>query len=436
MRKLRCIMVLFLGVMYNCYAQHSTTTTTQKKNSSKPNVEINVTKKVEINIFGDGNSTTKTKTNSSKSSNNKNESAPSTSNSSSSASSSNTLEAFGKYDFVQGEKVIALEDFEQTNLGDFPTRWNTNGSAEVVTLNIKEGKWLQLGEKTTIFPEFIKSLPENFTFEFDLACAQPFNYLTQEFFFGFVSLQKPSVDFAKWSTAKRGESGFIFGLHPSVLASKTLGRANYKIIAGSKETMKNSVQTTQFCHVSKPVVHVAVWRQGDRIRLYLNEEKTWDLPKAFVDTKFNGIVFYTGAVKTQNDKYYISNLRLAVGEPDTRNKLINDGKFSTTGILFDVNSDKIQPTSYGVLKEIANTLDENTGVKIKIVGHTDSDGDDASNMALSKKRAEAVKAFLNKEFGIDKSRMETDGKGETQSADKSNTAEGKANNRRVEFIKL
>lgn len=434
MRELKFLTFLFLWVMYNSYAQNSTTVTTQKKNSSKPNVEINVTKKVEINIFGDGNS--KTKTNSSKSSNNKNESAHSTSNSSSSASSSNSLEDFGKYDFVKGEKVIALEDFGQANLGDFPTRWNTNVCAEVVTLNIRDGKWLKLSEKTTIFPEFIKSLPENFTFEFDLACAQPFNYLTQEFFIGFVSMQKPSVDFAKWSTAKRGESGFIFGLHPSVLASKTLGRANYKIISGSKETMKNSVQTTQFCHVSKPVVHVAIWRQGDRIRLYLNEEKTWDLPKAFADTKYNGIVFYTGAVKTQNDKYYISNLRLAVGEPDTRNKLINDGKFSTTGILFDVNSDKIQPTSYGVLKEIANTLVENTGVKIKIVGHTDSDGDDASNLALSKKRAESVKAFLNKEFGIDKSRMETDGKGETQPADKSNTAEGKANNRRVEFIKV
>ena len=434
MRELKFLTFLFLWVMYNSYAQNSTTVTTQKKNSSKPNVEINVTKKVEINIFGDGNS--KTKTNSTKNTSNKNESDASSSSSSSSASSSNSLEDFGKYDFVQGEKVIALEDFGQANLGDFPTRWNTNGSAEVVTLNIKDGKWLKLSEKTTIFPEFIKSLPENFTFEFDLACAQPFNYLTQEFFIGFVSMQKPSVDFAKWSTAKRGESGFIFGLHPSVLASKTLGRANYKIISGSKETMKNSVQTTQFCHVSKPVVHVAIWRQGDRIRLYLNEEKTWDLPKAFADTKYNGIVFYTGAVKTQNDKYYISNLRLAVGEPDTRNKLINDGKFSTTGILFDVNSDKIQPTSYGVLKEIANTLVENTGVKIKIVGHTDSDGDDASNLALSKKRAESVKAFLNKEFGIDKSRMETDGKGETQPADKSNTAEGKANNRRVEFIKV
>ena len=60
MRELKFLTFLFLWVMYNSYAQNSTTVTTQKKNSSKPNIEINVTKKVEINIFGDGNSKTKT----------------------------------------------------------------------------------------------------------------------------------------------------------------------------------------------------------------------------------------------------------------------------------------------------------------------------------------------------------------------------------------
>ena len=71
-----------------------------------------------------------------------------------------------------------------------------------------------------------------------------------------------------------------------------------------------------------------------------------------------------------------------------------------------------------------------------LLGHTDSDGDDASNLDLSKRRAEAVKNALEKEFSIDGSRMQTDGKGETQPVDKNNTVTGKANNRRVEFIKL
>lgn len=127
---------------------------------------------------------------------------------------------------------------------------------------------------------------------------------------------------------------------------------------------------------------------------------------------------------------------MAVGAPDTRHKFLEIGKYSTTGIKFDVNSDKIKGESYGTLKDFAAVMTENPDVKVKIVGHTDSDGDDASNMTLSKKRADAVKAALNKEFGIDNSRMETEGKGETQPAEANTSAEGKANNRRVEFIKL
>jgi len=75
-------------------------------------------------------------------------------------------------------------------------------------------------------------------------------------------------------------------------------------------------------------------------------------------------------------------------------------------------------------------------VKVKIIGHTDADGDDGNNLALSKKRSESVKEALSKDFGIDKSRLETDGKGESEPASANTTAEGKANNRRVEFVKM
>ncbi|GIV28162.1 MAG: hypothetical protein KatS3mg027_1976 [Bacteroidia bacterium] len=91
--------------------------------------------------------------------------------------------------------------------------------------------------------------------------------------------------------------------------------------------------------------------------------------------------------------------------------LIETGKFSTTGIKFDSGSDKIKPESYGTLKEIAQVLKEFPGVKIKIVGHTDTDGTPEKNLDLSKRRALSVKNALIKEFGIDASRMETDGKG-------------------------
>jgi outer membrane protein OmpA-like peptidoglycan-associated protein len=119
-----------------------------------------------------------------------------------------------------------------------------------------------------------------------------------------------------------------------------------------------------------------------------------------------------------------------------RSKLLTEGKLVCYGIYFDVNSDKVKPESYGSLNEIANVLKENPTVRINIVGHTDSDGDDANNMDLSKRRAASVKNELAKTFGIDASRIQTDGKGESQPVAPNDTPGNKAKNRRVEFIKL
>jgi outer membrane protein OmpA-like peptidoglycan-associated protein len=129
-------------------------------------------------------------------------------------------------------------------------------------------------------------------------------------------------------------------------------------------------------------------------------------------------------------------LRVATGAPDTRNKLVTEGKWVTHGILFDTGSDRVKGESYGTLKEIASVLTENAALKVQIVGYTDSDGGDAVNLDLSKRRAAAVKAILAGEFKIDAGRMETDGKGSAQPIDSNATPAGKANNRRVEFLRL
>lgn len=127
---------------------------------------------------------------------------------------------------------------------------------------------------------------------------------------------------------------------------------------------------------------------------------------------------------------------MAVGAPDMRNKLITEGKLVTYGIYFDSGSDKIKPESAGTMKEIASVLKENPTIKIKIIGHTDSDGDEAKNLDLSKRRSLSVKGALSSEYGIEAMRIETDGKGETEPIAPNGTFEGKARKRRVELIKL
>src|SRR5262245_28507207 len=52
-----------------------------------------------------------------------------------------TLKTYSKYDFVPGEKIIVFEDFDQDAIGDFPDKWNTNASAEIVTIESLQGKW-------------------------------------------------------------------------------------------------------------------------------------------------------------------------------------------------------------------------------------------------------------------------------------------------------
>jgi outer membrane protein OmpA-like peptidoglycan-associated protein len=212
-----------------------------------------------------------------------------------------------------------------------------------------------------------------------------------------------------------------------------------KLLAGTNGnyTVNSESEFKEWDNASNLFTHISMWRQGQRLRVYANGQKIWDIPRAFDATsKFNLVTFAMQGSYRPEDYFLLGNIRLAVGAPDTRNKLLSEGKFVTTGITFDINSDKIKPTSYGVLKQIATALTENADVKIKIIGHTDSDGDDAKNLDLSKRRAASVKAALASEFKIDDARMSTDGLGETKPMGDNKTAEGKAQNRRVEFIKM
>jgi len=89
----------------------------------------------------------------------------------------------------------------------------------------------------------------------------------------------------------------------------------------------------------------------------------------------------------------------------------------------------------GIIRQISQALQQEQSMKLKIVGHTDADGDNASNLELSRQRAEAVKNALVSVYQIDAGRLVTDGKGESEPVSDNGTSDGKAQNRRVEFIK-
>jgi len=346
-----------------------------------------------------------------------------------------TLKTYGKFDFVPGEKVLVVDDFSNVAVGDFPMDWNTNGSAEVVQVEGKQGKWFMMPKEGVFLPEYINTLPDNFTLQFDLGCNDGFSYYSSRMFLRMMPADQ-RLRLNEFEVGRNIPNAVDVSFHPSMSNAKgivTFRNAD----AGGQEIMNNEVNTGQFQGSLMPFAKVSIWRQGPRLRVYLNEEKVLDIPRAFQPgVQYNTVSFCNDGFGNTDDRYLLGNIRLAVGAPDTRSKLITEGKLVTRGILFDTASDKIKPESFGTLKDIANTLTENPDVKVKIIGHTDSDGDEGTNLELSKRRAQSVKDALTKEFGIDASRMETDGKGESQPSDKNDTPAGKANNRRVEFVKL
>ena len=340
-----------------------------------------------------------------------------------------------KFDFEPGQKQLGFDDFSTTNVGDFPLGWNTNSSAEIVTLDDGNQKWLSMTKDGFFLPEFIKDLPENCTIEFDVFTRYVSNnILNYSFYINAVESPKKDLD------NKYIKNGIYFTWQPVV------GSAKYYVLENGEEVSKNEgLKVNAFITKNAEnsiIARVSIWRQKSRLRVYVNEDKILDLPQAF-DPKLKYNSFKFGAEymnysngREQDDEFMISNIRYAVAGEDTRSKLITEGRFVTNGILFDVNSDNIKPESGVVLKEIATTLQENPTVKVKIIGHTDSDGDANANMALSQKRAVAVKTALSSFYGIDLARLETDGKGESQPLNKNANASDKSQNRRVEFIKL
>ena len=349
-------------------------------------------------------------------------------------SAAQTFSVYSRFDFIPGEKVIAFEDFSQDNAGDFPARWNTNTSAEVVTVTELPGKWLKLDGSGVFMPNYITSLPENFTVEMDLVCNDGFRTTSSPLLLAIASLKNQS-EYTRWQQGQGGQEGFQVWFLPNMVSQKA-GRVGYNQVSGT-ESSRQQFETDKFHgYGGKNTVKVSIWRQKKRIRMYLDEEKVIDVQQALGDANYNSLVFTMHTSQTKPDYYLISNIRIAGGLPDMRSKFMTEGKVSTSAILFDVNSSRIKPASFPVIKEMAAVLKDNGGVRVKIVGHTDSDGDDAHNKALSIKRADAVKALLEKEFGIAADRMETDGKGESEPLEKDKTPSAKANNRRVEFIKL
>jgi outer membrane protein OmpA-like peptidoglycan-associated protein len=307
------------------------------------------------------------------------------------------IRVWRKYDFIPGDKIIFSDNIESEQVGEFPSKWNLlYGNAETVLFG--ETKAIGLVQnRTKVIPYMDKAdfLPEVFTIEFDFYYYGKYN-------------EAYTVHFDKY--------GFEIDIRP------------YKV------SMKNFIGEPGEGAKDIGWHHFSISFNKRALKAYYDQTRVLNIPRLEIKpTSFSISALSHGASK--NDPAIIKNIRVAEGGVKLYDRVLSEGKFVTRGILFDINKATIKPESMGVLNDIFALLNEHTDLKFSIEGHTDSDGEDSHNQSLSEERAESVKTALV-DMGINKERLTTKGLGESTPIDNNSTQEGKANNRRVEFIKI
>jgi outer membrane protein OmpA-like peptidoglycan-associated protein len=179
-------------------------------------------------------------------------------------------------------------------------------------------------------------------------------------------------------------------------------------------------------------MHVAIAYTNGKFKAYMDETRLINLPRLDFDPK--GLSFHSYHCRNDN-LYYIKNIRIAEGGVKYYDRVMQDGKIIATGIRFDTGKATLKPESMGIINEMVEMMLKHPELNFSIEGHTDSDGDDASNLKLSEARARTVKNTMVQR-GIDADRLSIKGLGESTPMDTNTTPEGKANNRRVEFVKI
>ena len=310
---------------------------------------------------------------------------------------------WSKFDFVPGD-VVVFEDgpSEEEENGEFPSRWDLHkGNVEIGEVN---------GENIIMFlPEgrivpYLKNskedyLPEIFTIEFDV------------FFSPEVKNQRYWLSFFDKKNQHDAK-----GVPELQVKENRLGFGN-----SSKKYPGSEKYHGGWRHIS------VAYTKG-KFKAYMDDTRLINIPH-LVGNPTGVSIFGAG------EKVFLKNVRIAKGGVKYYDRVLTDGKIIVNGIKFDVNKATLKPESMGPINKIYKLMVKNHDLKFSVEGHTDGDGTTDSNLSLSEKRAQSVMHKLIN-LGIDTSRLTSKGFGESKPLDNNNTPEGKANNRRVEFVKF
>lgn len=314
------------------------------------------------------------------------------------------FKAYQNYDFVPGDKIVFEDDFASDRDGEFPAHWKLlKGQAVINKLQGAPVFALTDGNYVEVTPRMTTA-----------------SYLTNAF----------TVEFDYYRQGGEGDVLVFLVLDPdnrSQIAFNHDGvsSAYFPNVADLNASYPGGDAADGWHHAA------LVFKSG-QLKVYQDQYRVLVMPDA------GGIqphsIEIAGAA-SQDHPVIIRNVRIANGGGmNLIDKLTKEGRIVTHGILFDPNKSDVKPQSMGTIKQIVDLLNANPALKLEIDGHTDADGSAATNLTLSQSRADAVKALLVSQ-GIAASRLTTKGYGATKPIDSNTTPEGKANNRRVEFVK-
>lgn len=319
---------------------------------------------------------------------------------------------WSKYDFVPGTEIIFEDNLEGEQNGEFPSKWDLAGGVVENAFfdNSNVIFFREISNSGGITPLLNDSksdyLPDEFTIEFD--CYFEKEVYSQRYYVSFYAAKKQKAAL-KRLTLSTNEAQYgttdIQGLYPGASRSNIDKSARWR--------------------------HIAISFNKRALKVYMDDARLLNIPN--IEENPTGLTIGTTSQKT--GYYFIKNVRIAKGAVPLYDKVLTDGKFVTTGIKFDVNKATIKAESMGTINYVLKMMLDNPTLKFSVEGHTDSDGEEASNLKLSEARAKAVMDKLT-ELGIAKDRLTSKGHGESKPMAANDTPEGKAQNRRVEFVKF
>lgn len=319
---------------------------------------------------------------------------------------------WAKYDFVPGTEIIFEDNQEGEQNGEFPSKWDlAGGVVENAFFDASNVIFFrEIGNTGGITPLLKDSksdyLPDEFTIEFD--CYFEKEVYSQRYSVYFYASKKQKTVLNRLvlytNQAQYGNTD-IQGIYPGASRSNIDKNARWR--------------------------HIAISFNKRALKVYMDDARLLNIPN--IEANPTGLTI--GTTSQKSGYYFIKNVRIAKGAVPLYDKFLTDGKFVTTGIKFDVAKASIKPESMGIINYVVKMMTDHPELNFSVEGHTDSDGESASNQKLSEARAKAVtETMIN--AGISADRLSSKGYGETKPMTSNDTPEGKAQNRRVEFVKF